>query len=253
MENKVSFVAFMLMWDEHIGLITPDCHIRIAHWLECKGDIAVLRCHRGIGKSSILAKYNAWRFYCDPYDQILHQSESDPTALKISRATQSILRRHPLTRNILPEGNLNVERWSIETLEDADPLHFSMLAKGIMSNVTSARAKEAQNDDVEVPRNITTPDLREKLRDRLGEQTHILVPGGTKLFLGTPHTHDSLYDELIQNGADHLTIKLFQHEKRIEAKTTDGAAFHIGFKPDVVFTGIYSSTELLEEGNHIPI
>lgn len=248
MKNNVSFVAFMLMWDEHINLNTPDCHIKIANWLENKDDIAVLMCHRGIGKSSILAKYNAWRFYCDKHDQILHQSESDPTALKISRATQSILRRHPLTQSILQEGNINVERWSIEKLENADPLHFSMLAKGIMSNVTSARAKEAQNDDVEVPRNITTPDLREKLRDRLDEQTHILVPGGTKLFLGTPHTHDSLYDELIRNGADHLIIKLFQHEKRIEAK--EGNVFYVGFKPEIVFTGIYNTTELLEENNH---
>jgi hypothetical protein len=51
-----------------------------------------------------------------------------------------------------------------------------------------------------------------------GEQTHILIPGGRKLFIGTPHTHDSLYDEVESMGADCLTIKLFDKEKRIEAK-----------------------------------
>ncbi|MDF7671165.1 phage terminase large subunit [Orbaceae bacterium ESL0721] len=244
---KVSFVAFLLMWNDHINRKTPDCHIRIANWLEHKRDTAVLRCHRGIGKSTILPCYNAWRYYCDPATQILHQSESDSTAYKISRATQSILRRHPLTDGILPQGNKNVERWWVNGADETDPLHSSMVAKGIMSNVTGGRATEVQNDDVEVPRNITTPELRGKLRDRLGEQTHILVPGGTELYVGTPHTYDSLYDELIANGADHLTIKLFAQEKRLELKNTDGVYFYIGFKPDMVFTGISGATQLLEE------
>lgn len=247
---KMSFVAFLLMWNEHINRKTPDCHIKIANWLEHKGDTAVLMCHRGIGKSTLLPCYNAWKYYCDTSTQILHQSESDPAAYKISRATQSILRRHPLTLDLLPANNKNVERWWINGADDTDPLHSSMVAKGIMSNVTGARATEVQNDDVEVPRNITTPEMRQKLRERLGEQTHILVPGGAELYIGTPHTHDSLYDELIKNGADHLIIKLFEKEKRLEIKPNEGIKFYIGFKPDMVFTGIFGATELLEEGTH---
>lgn len=250
MQNKISLVAFLLMWNEFLSRDTPDCHITIANWLENKGLKAVLMCHRGIGKSTLLPCYNAWRYYCDPAYQILHQSESDPAARKISRATQNILRRHPLTKGLVPDGNMDIERWWINGANDLDPIHSSMVAKGIMSNVTGSRATEAQNDDVEVPRNITTPELREKLRERLDEQVHILVPGGSRLFIGTPHTHDSLYDELIRNGADSLIIKLFGKEKRIEAKTGGGTKFHIGFKPDVVFTGIYSSTALLNEGEH---
>lgn len=238
------------MWNEHINRTTPDCHIKIANWLEHKGDTAVLMCHRGIGKSTILPCYNAWKYYCNHSTQILHQSESDPAAYKISRATQSILRRHPLTSDLLPPNNKNVERWWLNGADDADPLHSSMVAKGIMSNVTGARATEVQNDDVEVPRNITTPEMREKLRERLGEQTHILVPGGTELYIGTPHTYDSLYDELISNGADHLVIKLFDKEKRLEVKPSDGTRFYIGFHPDMVFTGIFGSTRLLEDGVH---
>jgi hypothetical protein len=45
-----------------------------------------------------------------------------------------------------------------------------------------------------------------------------LIPGGRKLFIGTPHTHDSLYDEVESMGADCLTIKLFDKEFRIEEK-----------------------------------
>ena len=63
--------------------------------MEAKGSLAVLRCFRGFGKSTLLAIYNAWRYYKDPTDRILHQSESDPTAYKTSRDTQNVIRNHP--------------------------------------------------------------------------------------------------------------------------------------------------------------
>lgn len=247
---KISTAAFLMMWNDFIGRETPDCHLLIANWLDKPSPVKVLLCHRGIGKSSTLAPYNACRFYNDPSYQILHQSESDPSARKISRATQSILRRHPLTKDLLPSGKMDVERWNISDINSlSDPLHSNMLAKGIMSNVTGSRADEVQNDDVEVPRNITTQELREKLRERLDEQTHILKPGGTKLFVGTPHTYESIYTELIAQGADVLTIRLFDKEKRF-TKVIAGTLYYVGFAPEAVFIGIHKSTELLEENVH---
>lgn len=248
--GKISNVAFLMMWNDHLGRETPDCHIKIADWLDKPAPLKVLMCHRGIGKSSNLAPYNACKFYNNPNHQILHQSESDPSARKISRATQSILRRHPLTKDMVPQGKMDVERWNINDLDSlSDPLHYSMLAKGVLSNVTGSRADEVQNDDIEVPRNITTPEQREKLRERLDEQVHILKPNGTRLFIGTPHTYDSIYDEHIKNGADYLIIKLFEKEKRLN-NVKKGERYYIGFTPEMVFIGIYKSTELLEENNH---
>lgn len=69
---------------------------------------------------------------------------------------------------MLPDGQGTVEQWWVNG--SLDMRNGSMYAKGILSNVTSARADECQNDDVEVPRNIQTPEAREKLRYRLGEQ-----------------------------------------------------------------------------------
>lgn len=247
---KISTAAFLMMWNDFIGRETPDCHLLIANWLDKPSPVKVLLCHRGIGKSSTLAPYNACRFYNDVNYQILHQSESDPSARKISRATQSILRRHPLTKDLLPSGKMDVERWNISDINFlSDPLHSNMLAKGIMSNVTGSRADEVQNDDVEVPRNITTQELREKLRERLDEQTHILKPGGTKLFVGTPHTYESIYTELIAQGAEVLTIRLFAKEKRFTKVIAD-TLYYVGFAPEAVFIGIHKSTELLEENVH---
>lgn len=122
-----------------------------------------------------------------------------------------------------------------------------MYAKGILSNVTSARADECQNDDVEVPKDITTPEAREKLRYRLEEQTHILVPGGRKLFIGTPHTQDSLYDEQESMGADCLTIPLFAQAHRIEEDAATCTHYELPFTPEFVFIGVHKGARLLQQ------
>ena len=239
---EITFLAFFLIWAERQRWAVPDIHIRACHWLQHRGDLAVLRCFRGFGKSTLLAVYNAWRYHRDPTYRILHQSESDPTAYKTSRDTKQVLMTHPLTRGMLREGE--IESWWVKGATDAR--NASMYAKGILSNVTSARADECQNDDVEVPRNIQTAEAREKLRYRLGEQTHILVPGGRQLYIGTPHTHDSLYDEQERMGADCLTIRMFQHEHRIEAAT--GTRYELPFVPEMVFSGIGEPAKVLHPG-----
>ncbi|NWA03714.1 phage terminase large subunit [Pseudomonas gingeri] len=244
MSTKVSLLTFFLIWAKRMRWEVPDVHVRACYWLEHRGKLAVLRCFRGFGKSTILAVYNAWRYYKDPTYRILHQSESNPTAYKTSRDTQNVIRNHPLTRHLLAAAACGTEQWWV--YGSVDSRNASMYARGILSNVTSARADECQNDDVEVPGNIATPEAREKMRYRLGEQVHIMVPGASQLYIGTPHTHDSLYDEIESMGADCLTIRMFAQEHRItEAKIN---AYNVPFVPEVVFSGIGKHARVLELG-----
>lgn len=247
MEDKADFATFFFLWAKRQKWDVPECHWQAIEWLSSKGNVAVLRCFRGFGKSTILAVYNAWRYYQEPAFRILHQSESDGTAYKTSRDTLNVLRNHPLTGHLVKKDPGRVEQWWVEGADDFR--NASMYARGIMSNVTSARADECQNDDIEVPRNIATSEAREKLRYRLEEQTHILVPGGSTLYVGTPHTHDSLYDELEKLGADCLTIPLFRQAQRIEeADAAEACEFELAFTPKYVFSGIYKGAKLLVEG-----
>lgn len=243
-DGKVSFVVFFLIWARRQGWSVPDFHIRICDWLERCGDVGVLMVFRGAAKSTILAVYNAWRYYLDPTYRILHQGDQDSTAFKTSRDTRRVLQRHPLTMHLVDIRGEVKFWWTPGSDDERNP---SMQAAGITSNVTSSRADEIQNDDVEVPRNITTPELREKMRHRLGEQTFILVPGGRKLFIGTPHTHDSIYDEKIESGADVLKIPLFGLEHRIE-ETDQVRRFAVSFEPEYVFAGIGKFARLLASG-----
>jgi hypothetical protein len=198
--GKASLLAFFLEWAEIKGWEVPAIHVRACYWLEHSGDLAVLRCFRGFGKSTLLAVYNAWRYYRDQKYRILHQGADDQMAYKTSRDTQHVLRKHPWTQGLLPNRPGPVEQWWVSGSDDER--NASMFAKGITSTTTSSRADECQNDDCEVPKNISNPEAREKMRARLSEQVHIMVPGAKQLFVGTPHTHDSLYDEQEKLGAD---------------------------------------------------
>lgn len=244
---KVSFLAFFLMWADRMKWEVPEVHIRACVWLESCGDLAVFRCFRGFGKSTLLGVYNAWRLKEDPAYRILHQSESDPTAYKTSRDTQQVLNRHSLTKGLFRDGG--VEQWWARGNEDAR--NGSFYARGILSNVTSARCDEAQNDDIEVPRNIRTPEAREQLEYRLGEQNFILAPGGRQLFVGTPHTHDSIYDKMEALGADCLTIPLFANEHRIEIAKEK--TYRLSFAPEYVFKGTGKGSRLMAEGRDYTI
>lgn len=243
-QRKASFLAFFLKWAELQGWTVPEFHARVCHWLEHRGEHAVLEVFRGAAKSTILAVYNAWRYYKDPKYRILHQGDQDKTAYKTSRDTRAVLRRHPWTKHLaILRGE--IEFWWVPgAVDERNP---SMQAAGILSNITSSRAEEVQNDDVEVPKNIKTPDAREQLRYRLGEQTHILVPGGRLLYVGTPHTHDSIYDEEAKGGADVLKIPLFQREARFE-DTALAKEYQLDFRPEYVFAGIGTYAKALTEG-----
>ena len=73
--GKVNFATFFAIWAEEQRWDVPDIHWRAVHWLEHRGRLAVMRCFRGFAKSTILAVYNAWRYYVDPSYRILHQGD----------------------------------------------------------------------------------------------------------------------------------------------------------------------------------
>lgn len=217
---NVSFLAFFLKWAEYKGWSVPGIHVRICQWLPAFERLGVLMAARGFAKSNILGCWIAYQAWRDRNYHALVQGADDKLARKVARHAKDVIRKHPWMRN---ENMINAADWATErfsVLGNEDPRDPTCSAHGIMSNVTSARATEAINDDVEVPKNIRTPDAREKLRERLEEQTHILVPGGRKLYVGTPHTHNSVYEEQIAAGADVLRIPLFEHHVRYEGDTT---------------------------------
>jgi hypothetical protein len=104
-----------------------------------------------------------------------------------------IVERHPLCLALLPR---EAEAWAADRFtvrRDAALRDPSMLAQGLGGNITGARADLVICDDVEVANNCDTPGKRLDLRERLAETEFVLTPGGGILYVGTPHTEESLY------------------------------------------------------------
>ena len=227
----------------------PAIHWQLVDWLErCHDPVRVLQIFRGAGKSTVYAVYKAWRLYRDRAHRSLVWSEDTKLAKKMTRDVANVLRNHPWCGGILPPVVGAEEFWVNGA---ADARNASMAAYGVLSNATGSRADAVDFDDIEVPKNIRTADAREKLRDRISEAAHILVPGGQKTYIGTPHTHDSIYPEEIAAGAAVLKIPLFAHAYRIE-DSSKSARFAVPFDAEAdgfyVFAGIGKFSRLLVEG-----
>jgi hypothetical protein len=210
----VSFAAFYHAWGELVHWLVPDCHLEACDWMEHgrKGRVGVLKAFRGFSKSTISGRYIPWKLRKNRDWRFSTLSATDRDAAKMSRDSRAVIRRHPWCGGMKPEhGGL----WKVHAFEvegSTDSRNPSVTAYGVMSNQTGNRVDEFLLDDVEVPKTIRTPALREGIRERIGETTHILAPGGKILYIGTDHCLESIYKEQIDSGADLLEIPIFRRE-----------------------------------------
>lgn len=199
------FLEFVWIWNRRHHHETPAVHRRIARWLEAREKAGearlLLMAFRGCGKSTLVGLWCAWLLARRPETRILVLAADQPLAVKMVASVRRIVERHPLCRHLPPDA---AESWASDRFTVArdgalrDP---SMMAQGIAGNVTGSRAEVIVCDDVEVAGNCDTPGKRAELRERLAEAEFILVPGGTILFVGTPHCEDSLYRHPKEEGA----------------------------------------------------
>ncbi len=215
----IGFKFFLSIWNRAQNQTTPRVHFRIAGWLEKSwrnGDRRLLlMAFRSCGKSTIVGVFAAWLLYRRPDLRILVLAADSMLARKMVRNVKRIIERHPLTCSLKPEkldqwGN---DRFTVKRdLELRDP---SMLARGITSNITGSRADIIICDDVEVPVTCDTAAKREELRDRLGETDFVRAPGGTQLYVGTPHSWFTIYADAPRLEIDE-TVPFLDGYERLE-------------------------------------
>ncbi len=196
--NKVEFYQFIYIWLKIRNLKLPKHQKKIAMWLS---DIwlketnkqALLMAFRNSGKSTIVGLFCAWLLYQNSSLRILVLAADQALAKKMVRNVKNIIEKHPLTASLKPK---KTQEWAAEYFtinrqsELRDP---SMLAKGLMANLTGLRADIIICDDVEVPKNCDSPIKRDDMREKLSELDYIISPGGMILYIGTPHSFYTIY------------------------------------------------------------
>ncbi|WP_240791166.1 phage terminase large subunit [Roseomonas sp. AR75] len=221
-DRPADLLEFAWIWNTRARLRTPTLHRRVLRWLEdalAAGDRRLLlMAFRGAGKSTLVGLFCAWQLYRNPELRILVLAADHALATRMVSTVRRILARHPLCGALLPEageGGWAADRFTVA--RDAVLRDASMMAAGIGGNITGARAELIVCDDVEVAGNCDTPAKREELRERLTETEFVLVPGGSMLFVGTPHCAESLYaegEEGFLAGCRRLVLPLLDGEGR---------------------------------------
>ena len=197
MMKKVEFEKFLLQWNKFQGISTPKHHVKMAKWLlkiyKSEHKRGLLLAFRSSGKSTIVGVFCAWLLYRNPNTRILVVAADTALAKKMVRNVKRIIETFPILEPIRPEKKTEWASGSFTVKRDMALRDSSMMAVGLMSNATGSRADVIICDDVEVPKNCNTFQKRQDLREKLLEYSFVLVPNGMQIFIGTPHTLDTIY------------------------------------------------------------
>lgn len=192
-----AFYDFMDTWNHYINMETPAHHRRMMQFLVdvwCgKKRRGLLMAFRHSGKSTVVGIFAACVLYLHPETRILILSAESGLATRMVNHIRNILENHPLCVDLIPK---NKKEWASGRITINRPIGIrepSVICQGIRGNITGSRADLIICDDVEVPNTCNTAQKREMLRERLRELDFILSPGGTMIYIGTPHTMDTIY------------------------------------------------------------
>lgn len=188
---------FLYEWNKVLGFQTPKHHEQIMRFLI---DVFNNEPHRGLlnafrhsGKSTVVGVFAACVLYHNPQTRILILSAETGLASRMVSHIKNILENHPWCEDILPDVK---KEWGTHKITIKRPIGIrepSVICQGISGNITGLRSDLIICDDVEVPNTCNTQKKRQNLRERLRELDFILSPHGTMIYIGTPHTQDTIY------------------------------------------------------------
>lgn len=188
---------FLDAWNNLLGLKTPKHHKRIMEFLV---NVLNEEPHRGLlnafrhsGKSTVVGIFAACVLYHRPETRILILSAESGLASRMVSHIKNILENHPFCSDILPDVK---KEWGTHKITIKRPIGIrepSVICQGVSGNITGMRSDLILCDDVEVPNTCNTQQKRLALRERLRELDFILSPHGSMIYIGTPHTKDTIY------------------------------------------------------------
>ncbi len=191
------FYNFLDEWNAVLGLKTPVHHKEIMKFLVSVLDEephkGLLMAFRHSGKSTVVGIFAACVLYLQPETRILILSAESGLSSRMVAHIRHILENHPRCADLIP----NVKKeWAQGRITVNRPIGIrepSVICQGVHGNITGMRADLIICDDVEVPNTCNTAQKREALRERLRELDFILSPTGSMIYIGTPHTMDTIY------------------------------------------------------------
>jgi len=203
-DMKKDFKLFLYFIWKKLDLPKPTkVQLWIADALQHGQSRLIIEAFRGIGKSYITAAFSVWLLWKDPDIKVMVVSASQYKATEVSNFAKNLLYLVPFLEHLIPRDRkkrTSVLAFDVQPCRPAQAPSYR--AVGITGQITGGRADVIIGDDVEVPKNSYTAELRQKLFSAVGEFEALLTTKDSSriIYLGTPQTEDTIYNKLLMLG-----------------------------------------------------
>jgi hypothetical protein len=198
---KEDFRNFLWLVWKHLNLPDPTpVQYDIASFLQHGPRRLVIEAFRGVGKSWITAAFVCWTLYCDPQKKIMVVSATKPRADDFSTFTLQLIKEIDVLKHLTPQAGQRESKIAFDVAPAKPDQSPSVKSVGIRGQLAGSRADLIIPDDVEIPNNSDTESAREHLAELIKEFDAVLKPGGRIVYLGTPQTEQSIYNQLPTRG-----------------------------------------------------
>jgi hypothetical protein len=200
-ESVESFPVFATHLWHYLRLPSPTpVQYQLADYLQNGPERRIIMAYRGCGKSFLTAGYVLWRLRRDPDTKVLVISAAQDRADAFSVFCHDLLRNWFMVKDLFPSDTQRFSKVAFDVYGAKPDQSPSVRSSGIFGQITGSRADLIVADDVETPQSCETQLIRDKLRESIKEFDSVIKPGGEIVFLGTPHTQDSIYAKLEMAG-----------------------------------------------------
>ena len=196
------FKNFLYLAWKHLHLPPPTkIQYDMADFLQYGPKRSCVQAFRGAGKSWITSAFACWNWLMDPQKNILVVSASKTRADDFSTFTQRLIHELPILEHLKPRDDQRSSKVSFDVGPARASHAPSCKSMGITSQLTGSRADLIIADDVESANNSQTQLMRDRLSETVKEFDSIIKPEvGRIIFLGTPQTELSIYNQLEERG-----------------------------------------------------
>lgn len=195
------FRNFLYIVWKHLNLPDPTpIQYDIATKIQNGPKRQVVEAFRGVGKSWITSAFVVHQLLLDPSLNFLVVSASKNRADDFSTFTLRLIQEIPILQHLIPKETQRSSKIAFD-VGPAPAAHApSVKSVGITGQITGSRADVVIADDVESLNNSLTQGMRDRLGETIKEFEAVLKPNGRILFLGTPQTEMSIYNQLPERG-----------------------------------------------------
>lgn len=200
-----TFSRFLIVMMKVLGFQTTGLQLDIGQFLEFGPKDLMVQAQRGQAKTTITALFAIWYLIHHPKGSVLVVSAGGKQANEISTLIVKLIMNTDILECMRPNPNKN-DRQSVEAFDINFDLRGvqkspSVACTGITGNLQGKRATLLIADDVESYKLARTATMREQLMQNCRDFASIVQDAaGRIIYLGTPQTDSSIYNQLPQMG-----------------------------------------------------